>query len=804
MLLSIILATALLFVAVAIGDSYAAAQRKMARGMAGAATLSIKKQGENDWSIKEEVPKLIEIKNTVGIINSPALFEQDGAYENFDLIGTDIQELNKINRPRLVDNSQLQEIQENEIVLPEKFTSKYGIQAGNDINLQIGEQVITFKVKAIAAYDTVFLRHTRGFNGLVAKERLQALLAAGDGFSEILIQPQQDIATPALKEALISKIDASYKVLTIVDEQGIRTLAREKSIPFLLIAFFALIMSIFIIYSSYKVITMERLHVIGTFRSIGATQSIITGILMMESLVYGILGSSLGILLGLVVLKVILEGLGKSLQQGINIPMIVSAINTIGVVLIIILVSILSAYLPIKKVSKLSLKELVLGRVEEKQISSKVKAGIGISLFGLSILLPHLVKGKLLYVFGGASLVGMIMGAIILVPVLTNLLAALLECIYNVLFKNEGRIAARNLKDNKNIHQNIILLFISISAVIAISFIGSFVNTYIGDVFKDGTLDGFADAKMSKSFIHKIEQIEGIKEVLPIYAMSNAVSMNGKVLNRLEATNNLKLYDEMLGVKYENEELKRKVEMYFNAGRNILINAEVLNKRGLKIGDTINLQLNEETYEYKIIGSFNVRATNADVIIPAKCAEYDFKVDSYDMMMYQAEDSEKAMSQIRNLFGRKENWSRTVKAFNEEALIAVGSFLKPMNQMTYLILCLAAIGVMNNLLINYLQRKRSIAMYKSLGMSKIQHIKITMLEGVSAGALGAGMGIVVSWLEIKTILIVAGPKIAIAPQLSVSSFIGAGIMGIVITLLGSIIPILRGNHMAVIAEIKYE
>ncbi len=40
-----------------------------------------------------------------------------------------------------------------------------------------------------------------------------------------------------------------------------------------------------------------------------------------------------------------------------------------------------------------------------------------------------------------------------------------------------------------------------------------------------------------------------------------------------------------------------------------------------------------------------------------------------------------------------------MKEFNEDAHSTVGAFLKPMHSLTYFILLLAAIGVINNLLI---------------------------------------------------------------------------------------------------------
>ncbi|MFQ7551275.1 MAG: FtsX-like permease family protein [Blautia marasmi] len=108
--------------------------------------------------------------------------------------------------------------------------------------------------------------------------------------------------------------DETYRITETVNEAQITADARQKTMPFFLISFFSLTMSIFIIYSSYKVITLDRLPVIGTFRSIGAAQKTVTGILMMESGLYGCIGGLLGIPVGILVLKFILQGMGDSLS----------------------------------------------------------------------------------------------------------------------------------------------------------------------------------------------------------------------------------------------------------------------------------------------------------------------------------------------------------------------------------------------------------------------------------------------------------------------------------------------------------
>lgn len=95
-------------------------------------------------------------------------------------------------------------------------------------------------------------------------------------------------------------------------------------------------------------------------------------------------------------------------------------------------------------------------------------------------------------------------------------------------------------------------------------------------------------------------------------------------------------------------------------------------------------------------------------------------------------------------------------------------------------------------------------MYKSAGLSSRQNVKMMLIEGVSAGLIGAAAAIAVSYMEIQTIFIVAGPKISIKPDLDAVIFLAAGAMGIVVTVAGSVVPILKSRKMKLVEEIKFE
>ena len=803
MLLSILLSAALLFVSFSIGASYESAQRKMARGMAGSATLSVTR---SDGGIKDGIlPELSSIHASVGMVEGTALYSENGYYETIDLIAADLRKLSKINPPRLVNGGDISDFSGSQVILSDRFTSKYGIKKGDTITLQVGETPISFTVAEIAAYDTVFLRHTRGATALVPLSTLSGLLDQTEGYTEILVEPAKGVTTAELKNELAAMLPSEeYQISEVINEAQIEADARQKSMPFFLISFFSLTMSVFIIYGSYKVITLDRLPVIGTFRSIGATQKAVTGILLLESMLYGVIGGLIGIPSGILVLKLILRGMGESISQGIEIPVVISPFSILLSFAAAVTVSLLSAWLPVRRASRLPIKDVVLGSVEERTVPRRFIVMGGVILFAVSMILPKLASGKMLYPAGGFSLLGLITATILMVPLLTNLICWGLEYLLGAVLGNEGRLAARNMRDNKNVGQNITLLFISISAVIAITVVGNFVTTYVGDVFRDAELQGFADGYMEPQFVERVKNMEGIEKVLPLHVYKDQMQADGRTLSRLEATDDLDCYSSMMGLQYTEKGMKEQAVSAFAGQRAILLSESCMERMGFLAGDTISLTGDTGENEYRIAGSFKSRATDVEAVIPSSYAVVDFGASAYDFLAYTAADPEAIMIQIRSLFGETANWSRTVEEFNEDALSTVGAFLQPMHSLTYFILLMAAVGVINNLLINYMQKRRSTAMYKSVGLSNRQNVKMTLIEGFVSGLIGAVIAIFVSYMEIKTIFLVAGPKIAMAPKLDAVTFLTAGGMGVLVTLIGSVVPIIKSRRMKLVEEIKFE
>ena len=86
MLLSIPLSSMLLFVSFSIGESYESAQQKMARGMAGSATLAVSSADGTGLVPADAIPALPSIRASAGVLEASALYKENGYYETIDLV----------------------------------------------------------------------------------------------------------------------------------------------------------------------------------------------------------------------------------------------------------------------------------------------------------------------------------------------------------------------------------------------------------------------------------------------------------------------------------------------------------------------------------------------------------------------------------------------------------------------------------------------------------------------------------------------------------------------------------------------
>ena len=225
----------------------------------------------------------------------------------------------------------------------------------------------------------------------------------------------------------LSKEYKNYIFLEAIPLSEIESEMSMISLEFLALSSIVFFMSIFIIYSSFKVITIERLPAIGTFRSIGATRKMTDIILLGESFLYGIIGGIAGVLSGVGMLygfAYIFSNLLNSWNEAsFDMAVNFSLQGMITALLLAVVLCFVSSIVPITKVSRIPVKDVILNTISKPVKYKNIRLIIGIILMGLSLTTIFQKDDDLRPLFGGGGMILSLVAIIVLVPYFTALFA---------------------------------------------------------------------------------------------------------------------------------------------------------------------------------------------------------------------------------------------------------------------------------------------------------------------------------------------------------------------------------------------
>ena len=197
------------------------------------------------------------------------------------------------------------------------------------------------------------------------------------------------LLNPAKKHRFIYLLSKDYSRYTVKEpftEWEIKRQTDRIATPVVIITVILSFMCVYIIHTTFKIIVLERLPVIGTFRSIGAERNTTNIILLLESLAYGITGGLSGCGLGIGLLYLITILSGSSVTAGSNIQMNITALQLLFTIGTAILLATAGSIIPIIKAVRISIKDIVLGSVWETGSRSGPRTVIGVVLLCLSLV----------------------------------------------------------------------------------------------------------------------------------------------------------------------------------------------------------------------------------------------------------------------------------------------------------------------------------------------------------------------------------------------------------------------------------
>ncbi|MDF2533025.1 MAG: hypothetical protein K0Q65_2606 [Clostridia bacterium] len=726
---------------------------------------------------------------------------------NVNLNGYEYDELQVMNPITLREQSNIEPFTGRKIIISSNMAEKYKLRLNSTLELKIEGLNQKFTIVGIANPSGLFTEDSRSSTAVIPKETLANFYNMKGQATTIYIKPK-DLSQ---KQQLIAQLESLYKrdkTAEVFPMEDIKRNSSSFTIPFMMMVVLVMSISIFIIYTSFKVITTEMLPVIGTFRSIGATRKMTDFVLVIQSVVYGIIGGTLGCALGVGILYAMARTLltPSDIASGFEVSVNISPFNFILSFGVALILAIFSSLVPIIKVSKIPVKEIVLNQVEKANIKRRWKPLAGMIMAAIVLIIPRYVPRDLAMFVNAFCMLLSVVAVAFLTPELTKAFAHFFEKVYLYVFGNEGVLAAQNLRENKNMLNNISLLAMGISAILMINTISYSVFEEVADVYKDLSYDMQADiSNADRQTLESIKSVDGVQDVYGGYNVYNVEVGNGneRILSLMgvDSSKFNNYYD--MGILGDPDE---KINELDN-GRNVIITTALKYKFGLDIGDHFIINTKTGRREYLITGLCETIFNNGQAaFISDKYFKKDMEARYFSDILIKSDGAiDQTVENIKVHFRDRSIRIVTMadmEKSNVEGNAAIFNIFKAFSVMTMVI---GIFGILNNFAISFMERKRVLAVLRSVGMSKWQTQKMIIIEALTGGFIGGVVGIIMGVMMISIVPYVLKTidlpiDISYDPILLINSLLG----GIVVSVIASISPALKSSKLNIIEAIKYE
>src|SRR5262249_44937031 len=178
---------------------------------------------------------------------------------------------------------------------------------------------------------------------------------------------------------------------------------------------FALVVGMFIIYNSFSIAVSQRRSEIGILRALGATQRQIRRLFLIESVVAGLVGSILGIVVGAAMAVAVSTYMGDLTQQVVGVTQQVDSLiiepGLIAIALAVgVLTSIVAAWIPARSAARVDpIQALQKGKYQILSAGEnrrrRVAAFLSIVIAGVSLIFsgwkPAFYAGYLFMILAG-------------------------------------------------------------------------------------------------------------------------------------------------------------------------------------------------------------------------------------------------------------------------------------------------------------------------------------------------------------------------------------------------------------------
>jgi len=770
--------------------------------------------GEADIIISNDEEKnhdiVVDNDNGIGnyyhLIDGFGIINTDTSKEFAIVQGIDYDDMNSLYNIEFENANTKKDLFDGDVVIISSNTAqKYGYNIDDIIKLQIYNEEYEFKIVGIAKNYGPFMDELTGIKVFLPLDTLSEKMMLFGGYNRVYIDLNDADEIDSCISRLQSKYD-EYVVEEAVDKTRVNDDIAIIQVSMLASTVLAVILCIVIIYLSFNLIVSEQLPQIGTFRSLGASKRKTDFIMLMEAFFLGMIGAIVGIIMGVGVTYLItLLSLPEKLKDIADVKIEFNILYMFISGICAILISLVGVIVPILRIRKISIKNIVLNTISIKEMKNSKKRVVFLFLLIIAAIVPNVVSNFILPSSIGALIITFV-STILLIPLLLKICSKIFYLIMQPLMRNIEKIICQNVVSYNKIKNCSSLIMNCVGIILILSVLMTSLNVIVVDEARRiEVYDLSINLNNAKEDdIKKLDNIDGVKEYYEFNSFSS-VKIDGTD-RKITVVDSIKDSDFMkyraLGIKDE------KIFNELNEGNNIVLSKTLGERLDLGVGDEISIEINDEIKKYKVIALFETYIfTGSYALIPFDSIMNDDE-ETYNSVFINI-DSDANLEVVTQLV-KNEIGDKCISITSRSAFIQ--NLVDTMEQMTniikwfmYLAILVGVIGIVNNIYLNFVERKRLIAMMRSIGMSARQVRVMLNGEAVIMGAAGAIMGVVLAYVLLRIVpMIMNIANVDMPIHLGIKECLIYGIGAIIVTVISSNFVSIGIKKLDLVSLIKVE
>jgi putative ABC transport system permease protein len=709
-----------------------------------------------------------------------------------------------------------------DIVLVKDYAQLNEIEVGHDVRIVTPAGIELLRVVGLLSKEGAGQLNNGAF-GILPLLVAQEMFERSGELDQVDILASPQVAGTAgldqLKAALQERLGADYTVMYPATQgRRVTQMLQGYQLGLSFVSVIAIFVGAFLIYNAFWMTVAERTREIGMLRTVGMTRRQVMRQILTEAGILGVVGSVLGIGFGILLSRGLIRLMELLLAQEVKqVPVPLQGLATS--LLVGLGVTLAAASIPAWQAGRISPLEALRIRGDPRE-SWIIRRGwvLGVTLLAFSYLVLYQVQlpGDVSWM-GHAFIFVLLLAGTLLVPIAVRIWERTARPWFRRVYGNEGQLGSRNaqrakLRTTLTVAALLVgvAMILSTSAIVAAftTDISAWMENYIG-----GDLYIYSTVPMRADLAWRLEAVEGVDAATPTrYLDVRRLKPDGGDERLTFTAVDPFSYERVASFAFATGQGDR--DQLLNrlaAGDAVFISSVLSEKYALTQGDTIRLSTRRGSQDFEV-AAVVVDFYNRGFVVQGSWKDLRRyfglnDVSAFLVKLQPGYSTEEVRERIDHLYGERRHLTlESNQALKGRALNLLAQTSSLFDVLALIAIVVAALGVVNTLTMNVLERRQEIGMLRSVGMTRRQVGKMILAEagmmGLVGGSVGLVFGLFLSHAVLSTINSMMGYELTYT--LPVQGIMVSLVIALIVSQLAALWPARHAAKMRIIEAIQFE